>query len=695
MRRSNFLVGLTTLLLSASSLLADRGHPRIETVFPGAVTRGKTTEVWVTGRYNFRDAVRVLVEGEGVTATVMEWKDLADPQTPKEKRPQFDREAVKLKVQVLPEAAPGIREFRVITKGSLSGVAHLMVTDLEAVNEIEPNDSPEQAQRVVVPQVVNGWLDKERDFDVYRFDAKSGDRVSFVVHADRLQQRTTSTSDVALSLRDESGREISFADDSYRKDPQLFHTFSRDGVYYLFLSEASYGSGKDKWWYSLTVSTGPIVTSIYPLAAGAGGKVKFRPTGFNLEGLEDAEIEIPKSARDEWRFQLRSPKGLSNEIRLHLSDLPKKNEDELKTLAIQVPSGINGCVCRDREVDAFRFHAVKGQRLEFEISAHRYGSPLDALLEVRDASGRLLAVEDDSIITVGWDSDPAYPVEKDPRMEWTAPAEGDYEVIVRDANYFGSENHGYYLAVRPQEEDFRLVLDDDRMFLGPGESIGRKVLVQRRNGFSGPVQIVALSLPKGVTALDASIPAELDDANLVLTGAPDAKTDVREIQVVGTASLRKADGSVEQVQRVAQPYAVAETGYRILYKVHSAVVAVVEGSDIIVECSPKHVQLRRGESVTVDVTVKRDNFTGPILLNTIVWNAPTQRFGQLPRGIVVDVTQSKTSLGENENSGRITLRALPDALSLQGYLMVILGQITYNPSAMSRVAAPFRITVTD
>jgi hypothetical protein len=131
---------------------------------------------------------------------------------------------------------------------------------------------------------------------------------------------------------------------------------------------------------------------------------------------------------------------------------------------------------------------------------------------------------------------------------------------------------------------------------------------------------------------------------------------------------------------------------KFLTPVSSVVAAVTEAADIIVEAEPKKVTLRPGESVTIDINVKRNGYTGPVELNVISWNL-TQEFSKLPKGVVFDDKQSKTSLGENETKGRVTYRVQPDAPALDNYLMTVIGQIVYNRVFMTRSAAPFRLSV--
>ncbi len=691
MRRTTLELLIVIGFLNALPAFAERGYPQIEMVYPGAVSRGKTTEVLVAGHYNFRDPVGVVFEGEGVTGTIAGWKEMPVPKNARVNR--FPREGVTLKITVAEDAIPGIRPFRIVTKSSLSTEGRLLISDAPSVNESEPNNAAAQAQTIEIPQTVNGLIDEDADADVYKFHARAGDRLTFVVHAARLQAAVPflerAFSDITISLRDENGRELAAADDWMGEDPRLFHAFEKDGTYYLHLWEARYMQGKDRWWYALSVLSGPQVTSVFPPVVRAGSKAKLQLHGFHLEGLDPYEIDVPAGARGKLEFQVKSPSGASNLVTLGISDLPQLVEPARATPAsIAMPVGISGRIDADGKIDRYRFHAKQGERLEFEVRAREFGSALDALLEIHDSTGRLIEANDDQANTVGYDgrfaANLAIPPNKDSRLEWTAPADGDYEVRIRDANLFGSADHVYHLSAKPQQPDFTLIVDDDRLPMGPGESATAVVTVDRRNGFTGAVKLFARGLPNGVTVMESFIPPHLDQGNIVLTASPNAKPDARAISIGGVS------GGLE---RIARPHApMGSVNGKTLLPVNSVVAAVTDGADIIVEATPKTITLRPGESVTIDVNVTRNQYTGPLDLNVISWIL-TQEFSKLPKGIVFDEKQSKTALGKDETQGRVTLRAQPDAPPLENYLMTVIGQIAYNRVFVTRSAAPFRLTI--
>jgi len=69
---------------------------------------------------------------------------------------------------------------------------------------------------------------------------------------------------------------------------------------------------------------------------------------------------------------------------------------------LSIPSSVNGRIWTESrgtdderrsargDEDLFRFTAVKGQKLVFEVTAQQLGSPLDSIIEVYDAKGRIV-----------------------------------------------------------------------------------------------------------------------------------------------------------------------------------------------------------------------------------------------------------------------------------------------------------------
>ena len=157
---------LLTLLLAAlpAPLLAQTSFPMVTHANPVAVQRGHSAEVTVEGQENFAGTYKVLVEGTGVSAEVIAAPTLKSG-------PRLKTKLVKLKITVEPNAAPGVREFRIATSLGLSSLGQLLIVDEPVIVESAPNNTPAQATSVVLPCVVCGRIEVAEDVDCYKFPA--------------------------------------------------------------------------------------------------------------------------------------------------------------------------------------------------------------------------------------------------------------------------------------------------------------------------------------------------------------------------------------------------------------------------------------------------------------------------------------------------------------------------------------------
>ena len=152
-----------------------------------------------------------------------------------------------------------------------------------------------------------------------------------------------------------------------------------------------------------------------------------------------AKVTVPEEAAV-GRYEVRvvNAGGVSNPLQLDVSDLPEINErpgtNSFETAtALELPTGVAGRINEMGQVDWFRFHAKKGERLIFDVNASRVGSPLDPSLGLFDAKGReLLRSEDVNVF--------------DPFVDWTVPEEGDYLIQIRDFRFQGGATFKYHLV---------------------------------------------------------------------------------------------------------------------------------------------------------------------------------------------------------------------------------------------------------
>src|SRR5262249_20503317 len=139
--------------------------------------------------------------------------------------------------------------------------------------------------------------------------------------------------------------------------------------------------------------------------------------------------------------------------------------------------------------DAFRLALRKGETRVLRVESRALGLPTDPVLRLIDGTGKTLAEVDDSGGS-----------ERDLEQSFTAPADGDYRVVVRDLHGRGGPRFAYLLSVLKPEPEFSLTLASDRFDLTPGKITKVAVAVQRKDGDVGPIEIVAEGLPDGVTS---------------------------------------------------------------------------------------------------------------------------------------------------------------------------------------------------
>jgi hypothetical protein len=138
-----------------------------------------------------------------------------------------------------------------------------------------------------------------------------------------------------------------------------------------------------------------------------------------------------------WHWRLWTAQGATPARPFIIGDLPEVVEQEIDGDSVPVevkpPVTINGRIFPREDVDVWTFAATKGQTFTCEVQAARLGSPLDARLEIDGPDGRRLA---ENVADNG-----------DPRLRFTAPAEGKYAVRIHDVSFRGGQAYVYRLTI--------------------------------------------------------------------------------------------------------------------------------------------------------------------------------------------------------------------------------------------------------
>ena len=154
--------------------------------------------------------------------------------------------------------APGIRPLSVRKDDHLSNIVPFAVDTLPECFAGKSHGGKSHAQRITLPVVINGRIEKPDDSNVFCFDGKAGQEVVAEVMARRLN----SPLDSVLKLTDATGNQIAFNDDhtdkgygltTHHADSYLTATLPKNGVYLLYITDAQHKGGPDHA-YRLRVS---------------------------------------------------------------------------------------------------------------------------------------------------------------------------------------------------------------------------------------------------------------------------------------------------------------------------------------------------------------------------------------------------------------------------------------------------------
>src|SRR5439155_15428074 len=168
--------------------------------------------------------------------------------------------------------------------------------------------------------------------------------------------------------------------------------------------------------------------------------------------------------------------GATPAMRFVVGDLPEIVEQEIDgdpvPVKVTLPVTINGRIFPREDIDVWTFAAKKGETILCEVNAARLGSPLEARLEVLDAQGVRLAESDNT--------------GPDPRVRFTAPADGEYQARIQDARFSGGQAFVYRLTLSAEPHvDYCYPLGGRR-----GSKLGLMLA-----GQGVPTQRVAIDLP--------------------------------------------------------------------------------------------------------------------------------------------------------------------------------------------------------
>ncbi len=563
-----------------------------------------------------------------------------------------------LEFEVDAEAFYGPHYFRTVSPRGASNILLFRVGDQPHRVETEPNSTASEASEVTLPVTMNGRLDRDGDFDFYRFRARAGESWIFDLRA----ARNGNGLDAALFLLDENGRRLAYSEDHFIWDPFLDHTFSRDGLY-LVVVQPTHARMDPNFAYQLDIRAAPHLKTMSPIGLapgtttevtlfGAGLREGSARLSFDAGGVEGelleargttatARIRVAPDARaGERKLVLITAGGRSNPVRFLVEPVPSHAGGEV----LRAPVSLYG-TARYRQPERFVFDVQAGQTLAFEVRAHRFGSAADCLLRILDEKGKQLAVNDDAAFAgVGFN--------KDPRIVHKFAEAGRYQLQLRNLWQVTGEDFPYQLLVGPPQPGVELMLATDQPYVYAGESRALKVTLTRKDGFDGEIPLRVSGLPEGVTAEPVTVPAGKNEGEIQLTAVPLSQGTHAEIRVESPA----ASAPAWRMARLASGGGEGATEARV----DRALLVVAEKPGFSLEATLNNASLARGGALEVPVAITRAaDFRGEIHFRAM----------NLPAGVRLE----PATAAEGAEKVTIVLKAEPGAKAGRYPRVAILG----------------------
>ena len=388
-------------------------------------------------------------------------------------------ELVYAEVTMAPDAKPGRREIRVITKHGVSNPLPFYVGQVPEVARkpmhtcelpvlgkeyLAQHKRPpaEEELRITLPCTMNGQV-APGEVNRYRFPASKGQRLVISAKARELVPYVADAVpgwfQAVMQLCDANGKELAYNDDfRSNPDPLIYFEVPEDGEYVLTIHEALF-RGRESFVYRITVGELPFVTSIFPLGGRVGEPVKIEMTGWNLEKATLSPLP-PDAKPGTHLLAAGNGKLVSNYVPFALDTLPEcleqePNDDPAHAQQVKLPIIVNGRMDRPGDWDVFAVDGKAGETIVAEVYARRLGSPLDSFLKVTGADGKIIALNDDHYDAAsGLNTDHA-----DSYLMVKLPADGKYFIHLGDTRRQAGKEYAYRLRVSHPLPDFALRTD--------------------------------------------------------------------------------------------------------------------------------------------------------------------------------------------------------------------------------------------
>lgn len=411
-------------------------------------------------------------------------------------RSRVQADLVRIRVESSADIEPGRYPIRLVTAGGVSNALPLAISEEPVAIEPEgKHETPDTATVVpTLPVVLAGRLLERGEFDLYAFDAKAGETLSFTALSGLpsigAPGGNANGFDPSLTILEPSGswfdpqrlNRLAFNDEPLwvigkGTDAHLSYKFPRTGRYFLRI-EAFSGQGGRDYTYQLMFRRGE-------LPPPSGG---------------------PAPDWEERTFSRRLSSNRLNELAARAAKSANQPTAETYRAApepvpVKLPATVEGALPEPGAIHRARFRIDKPLDLAIEVETPAAGPPVfNPIVRLLGPSGEEAATN----IMAGRGACTGA-LNKGLQAKAVLPLRdlGEYTVEILDTTAdLGQPNFQYRVQLRPQVPHLgQIKVDADALNLRPGAARTVRVNFDREEDYRGALAIFPEQVPPGVSVV--------------------------------------------------------------------------------------------------------------------------------------------------------------------------------------------------
>jgi hypothetical protein len=269
-------------------------------------------------------------------------------------------------------------------------------------------------------------------------------------------------------------------------DPQIIYKAPNDGevTVRIFGFPAQPDStiglyGNDTAIYRLTLTTGPFVDHMIPLAVNPKLTNRVRLQGWNIP-KEISELPVESGVSESW---------INHPSLAEIHSVASIEEPMLAAFngELTPPFAITRQLVSKDETHTISIIGRKGQPLHISAHSRQLGLMVTPTLSLRNAKGEELAKGTPPEINT------------DCELRYSPAIDGVLLLEVRDQFGLAGARSTYMLRVRAPKPDFEATTATDRISVKAGGTLDLAATVTRRDGFAGDFIAEGIGLPAGIS----------------------------------------------------------------------------------------------------------------------------------------------------------------------------------------------------